>query len=286
MMVIENSHRIRNDKVRLIQLSALLALAASALGLSIPGIYNETDWAIPQMQGQDVVTALCAGVLLWMSRIGSMRAQLVSIGLLGYIWYTYVGAAFVYTLNELLLVYIASMTVTSAAIIAVARDFDQERLRLAFDKAGDRAPRVALLILGGMLSLLWLTQIITFVITGTQPEGVRLGGNGFIYPYVLDLGVVVPLCALGARLIRRRESWGYVIATSMMIKAATMGLALIAMSAASIAAGFEAPVELFATWILIAAGGLAMSFWMLDHCKERSHEHPVPHLSSKIASLD
>ena len=83
---------------------------ASGLGLLVPGLYRDPSWLVPQARGQDLVTLLASASMLWAlhaARRGSTRAHLVWLGILGYVAYTYVGAAFAYAYNELFLLYIA-----------------------------------------------------------------------------------------------------------------------------------------------------------------------------------
>jgi len=85
----------------------VLAAAAAAVGLFVPSVYRETAWVIPQNRGQDLVTLLALAVLapvLVSARRGSPRGTLVWLGLLGYLAYTYTGAAFAYGFNALFLV--------------------------------------------------------------------------------------------------------------------------------------------------------------------------------------
>jgi hypothetical protein len=53
----------------------------------------------------------------------------------------------------------------------------------------------------------------------------------------------------------------------MLIKAAAMGLALLGMTWFTLRTGGEAAIELTATWVMIAAGGMGMSLWFLWHCR-------------------
>src|SRR5690242_4418304 len=74
-----------------------LAFIASLGGLFISGLYRDTPQIVPTMQGQDAVTVLITPILLvslLAARRGSTRATLIWIGLLGYVFYTYTGAAF------------------------------------------------------------------------------------------------------------------------------------------------------------------------------------------------
>jgi hypothetical protein len=263
-----------------LQTARLLLIAASSLaivsavgGLFWTGLYRETAWALPQMRGQDLITLILAIALLvvLLRDIQDPRIQLIAIGLSGYLWYTYVGASFAYTLNEFLPIYISIFSLSSFGIGHILAGIDLERLRRSFD---DSTPislvRKALIFLSVMLSIIWLAQIGGFVFAGIVPEGVRLGGNGFIYPYVLDLGVVVPLSVLGAKWIRMDTGRGLLIAGFILVKASAMGYALLAMTGFSLMAGYDTPLELAALWVVIALGGSILSISLLRHCLDPS----------------
>jgi hypothetical protein len=76
----------------------------------------------------------------------------------------------------------------------------------------------------------------------------------------------VPLALIAASWLWRRSPWGYVLAGGLLIKAATMGLALLSMTWFSLRAGLNVEVGLAVLWALIAIGGTIMSFWFFRHC--------------------
>jgi hypothetical protein len=248
----------------------LLAAVASAGGLLIPDLYREPAALAAQMRGQDLVTLMAALALvatLVAVRRGSARATVVWIGLLGYMLYTYVGAAFAYAFNAFFLIYVALFSLSVFALIALASQINAAEIRSRFDAQTPRTAVVAfLLLLALMLCALWLGQIIPFLTTGTLPAAIEQGGN-FQYVYALDLGLIVPLSLLGAIWLWRRKPWGYILSGYVLLKAATMGLALLAMTWFTLRAGLPAEVELAAVWALIAAGGLGLSVWFLRHCR-------------------
>ncbi len=88
---------------------AVLTALAAAGGLFIPDLYRDEITLIPMQRGQDVVTLIVAPFLLITAIYayrGSKRSLLIYIGLLAYILYSYTGAAFAYSFNKLVLVYI------------------------------------------------------------------------------------------------------------------------------------------------------------------------------------
>lgn len=248
-----------------------LAAVASAGGLFIPGLYRDPAAIVPVMQGQDLVTlaALPALVVaLLAAGRGSTRGMLAWIGLLGYVLYTYAGAAVAYYLNHFVLIYVALFSLSVFALVAATSSIDVAALQRRFDATVPRGPVVAFLLLTAlMLAALALGEIIRFLVTGMIPSTITRAGASTWYPYALDLGLVVPLALLAARWLWRRLPWGYLLAGCILIKAAAMGPALLAMSWFSVRAGLPGDGWLNVVWAVIAGGGLGMSAWFFRHCR-------------------
>lgn len=248
----------------------VLAAFASSVGLFYPAVYRETAWVVPQNRGQDLVTLLVVTALVPViiaARRGSARALLIWLGLLGYVAYTYTGAAFAYAFNYLFLVYVALFSLSGAALIAALSGVDAASLRQSFDARTPVNGVIAfLLIMAAVLCLLWFSQIVPFFIDGTLPAMIVQAKTPTVFVYVLDLGVVVPLALLSAWWLKRARPWGYVLAGFVLVKAATMGLALLSMTVFALRAGQDVETVLSVAWAVLAAAGLSMSWWFFRHC--------------------
>lgn len=260
----------------------LLAAIAAAVGLFAPNVYRETQWVIPQNRGQDLVTLIALVVLVPMltrTQRGSPRATLIWLGLLGYLAYTYTGAAFSYGFNELFLVYVALFGCTGAALIATLSGIDATSLAHAFD---ERTPRrgviTFLLVMAAVLCALWFSQIIPFFTRGELPNMIVQAKTPTVFVYVLDLGVVVPLALLSAWWLWQQQAWGYVLAGFVLVKATTMGLALLSMTVFAIRAGLPVDATMSLAWVTLAVAGCGMSWWYFGHCSASA----VLHLSESI----
>jgi hypothetical protein len=122
-------------------LVVVLAAIAAAVGLWMPAVYRETAWVVPQNRGQDLVTLIALALLvpaLRLAQQASPRATLIWLGLVGYLAYTYTGAAFAYAFNELFLVYVALFGATGATRIAGLSGIDAHSLQGRFDDATPR----------------------------------------------------------------------------------------------------------------------------------------------------
>jgi hypothetical protein len=270
--VATDAHRLKVANAASLAIIALAAVA-SAVGLFMPSVYRETAWVVPQNRGQDLVTLAALAVLLptvLAAMRGSARAQLIWLGLLGYIAYTYTGAAFVYGFNELFLIYVALFSLSIIALIATLSAIDAPALRAQFDASTPRRSVIAfLLVMSIMLCGLWFSQIVPFYIDGTLPQMILLAKTPTVYVYVLDLGVVVPLAVVAAWWLARDRPWGFVLAGFVLIKAATMGLALVSMTVFAERADQNPELAMSVAWIALALTGVAMSAWYFAHCSGR-----------------
>jgi len=258
----------------LLSLIVLILVAVAAAGdLFVPGLLRDNAWTVNAIRGQDLYTLVVAlpamAIALIPFRRGSLRAALVVAGILGYLFYTYVGAAMAFAFNEFLLLYIALYTLSAAALVAVINTLDLKALPQRFTPVTPRrAVAVYLLVIGFMLCLMELAQIIPFITTGKPPLILELAGGPTFYPYALDLGMVVPLSVLAAVWLWRGHGWGYLLSGCMLIKAATMGMALLVTNLyAWLVGGTPDPAELLAVYGLIGFGGLFMSVWFLRHVR-------------------
>jgi hypothetical protein len=201
-------------------------------------------------------------------RRGSTRGTLVWLGLLGYIWYTYTGAAFAYHFNELFLVYVALFSLSTFALITACSGLKLEQLRQDFDEGTPRRAVATFLgVLAFLLCLLWLGQITPFFTKGQLPAMITRADTPTVFVYVLDLGIVVPLALLAAWYLRSDGPWGYPLAGLVLTKAAMMGLALVSITWFTLRAGQEVEPALGLVWVSLALSGIGMSVWFLRHAR-------------------
>jgi|APCry1669189070_1035195.scaffolds.fasta_scaffold00235_13 hypothetical protein len=250
----------------------LVAMAAAA-GLLAPAIYQRNPATlIPALRGQDLVTLLLVPALggaLWGAWRGSIRATLIWIGLLGYMFYTYTGAAVGYYFAELTPLYIALFSLSVFALVAAASGIDMASIAERFDPATPRRAVASFLaLIGLMLAGLWLGQIGAYLGSGVLPAGVVAAGGGPYFVYALDLGLIVPISVLGTIWLWQGRPWGFILASYLLVKATTMGLALLAMNWFNLRNGIPTePVEQLGFYTLLALGGPAMAIWFFRHCR-------------------
>jgi hypothetical protein len=263
-------------------ISALALLAAAAGVLTASGaqhttflsLHGETIWiqggglyayesvsGAAQAIGQDWITLLVAVPLLliatYLAWRGPLRWKLLQSGILWYFAYTYLLMAFGGAYNSLFLVYVALYSVSIFALLLSLHAIDVGSLPSTFSPHFARRTIAWLVIgIGALLALLWLGRIVPTLLTGAAPFGLESYSTLFVQAG--DLGLVVPLAIVSGVLLLRRRPLGYLLASVVLVKGATLGLALVAMIFSQAAAGVAiAPVEVvfFATVALVCCAG-------------------------------
>src|SRR5512141_1421404 len=126
---------------------ALLLFIASGCGLFISGLYHDNLLFITQARCQDMISLIVVVPILILAAIlakyGSVRAQLVWLGVLVYLTYTYAVAAFDVRFNPLFLVYVGFLGCSLYGLIGVLATASMTRIKSSFD---DKTPVKAISI--------------------------------------------------------------------------------------------------------------------------------------------
>src|SRR5439155_26831599 len=108
--------------------AGVLMAVASALGLLVGGLYRDPESTASMLRGYDFVTLLVAVPLLaaalWGVQRGSVRAQLVWIGVLAYAVYIYALYVFGSAFNAAFLLDVAVFSATLAALTLALSGLD------------------------------------------------------------------------------------------------------------------------------------------------------------------
>lgn len=239
---------------------AAVLLAVTLYGLLVEGAYRVPLGIrenLPEtLRGQDLLTLLTVPVLLWASvraRAGSLRAHIVWLALLFYVAYTYL--MYVVTpFNDVFLLYVAAIGLASYGVLNGLLRIDVTVAAAAFTKFPRRGLGAFLLVVGALFVTLWLAQILP-AIPGELPEGLIV----YDIPntvHVLDLACVLPLMIATGVLLFRGHQVAPVLATLLLVKMTTVGLALMFMNGFVYAEGGQINVAEIAIWsVIVIAGG-------------------------------
>ncbi len=230
------------------QHTTFVSLRHETISIQGGGLYAyDSVSGAAQAIGQDYVTLLvCVPLLLvatYLAASGALRWKLLQLGVLWYFAYTYLLMAFGGAYNPLLLIYVAIYSASVLAFLLSLHAIDVGSLPGVFSPHFARRTIAWLVIgFGALLALLWLGRIIPALLSGSVPVGLESYSTLFVQAG--DLGLVVPLAILSGALLLRRRPVGYLLASVLLVKGATFGLALVAMMLSMAAAGVAvAPVE-------------------------------------------
>ncbi len=218
--------------------------------------YWDTVSATAQMQANDLVTLLVGLPLLvisfWLSLRGSLRGKLLLSGTLGFILYTYITMCFGTAYNSFFLVYVADFGLSLFAFVLSFQWIDRESLLRRFsDKLPRRLIAGLFFFSSAFLLIAWLGRIAPTLLQHQMP---MLENITSMFIQALDLGIIVPTCVLSAVLLLRRNAWGYLLSSVVVMKFLTMGLAVTLMGLNMMRVGVSADAAglvIFATITLL-----------------------------------
>lgn len=249
-------------------LIAILAAAAAVAGLSMPNLYRDAPTVVPQALGQDAVTLFAAVPVLvaalLAARRGSLRGRLLWLGALGYMLYAYGTYALWARWNPLFLVYVALFGLSLYAVALGLLRTDARALRATLVTTRPARPIARFLFITAVLvSALWLSEQIVALLRGAAPPTLAQMETGTNVIHVFDLGVVMPAFVITAVLLWRDRPWGYVLAGLLLVKAATIGAAVLAMMWFMARAGFPVVGAIAVFFAALTVSAIAYAWQLL-----------------------
>lgn len=244
-------------------LIAILAVFASAGGLLLQGLYRDNAFVTTTWLGNDAITLFlatpCLVIALAFSRRGSVRAQLVWMGALDYMLYNYAFYLFGAAFNWFFLIYVALLALSIFALIFGLSNLDIAGIsRVARDEMPVKWIGGYFLFVAVGLGLVYLSQSIGFIATGTLPAIVTMSGHPTNVVFALDLTLLIPWLIIGALWLMKRQPWGYVVAGVINVKGPLYTLILALNSILVVRAGITKTSEL-PLWGMLTILGLVAS---------------------------
>jgi hypothetical protein len=253
-------------------LIAILALIASAGGLFLDGLYRDNPFVTAVWKGNDAVTLFVAVPLLVISLVlaqrGSKRAQLIWLGSLDAILYTYAFFLFAAALNWFFLLYVALFTLPIFTLLFGLINLDVEAIAEQFRPKTPVKWIAAYMIFVALgLTTVYLLQFVGFVTTGEIPAIVLKTDHPTNVVPALDFSMVIPWLVLGGIWLWQRRPWGYVISAIMIVKGAVYMLSLTAASISPVMAGFPEAASEIPLWGTLCVGFLIASGFFFGKMK-------------------
>ena len=261
---------------RLAFVALLLAAVAAAAGLFVPDVYRDTAEGIRQARATDLVTLLGAvpalALGLWRARAGSTAGRLMAVGALAYLAYSYAIYAFSVVINPLTPVHIAILGFATWSLVLTVFGLDAATI----DRASRfRLPRRAtggfLIVVAALFAMLWLSQIAGSITSGHLPTAVSDLNLPTSPVYSLDLAFAVPMIALAAGWLIRRDRRGPAGAVAGLAFLVILGLSVLAIFAFEAAAGLAVEIPPIVIFCAVTATAAALlGFALTSPARETS----------------
>ncbi len=248
--------------LRLSLAAALLSIAGSIIALTRPGIYARlTPAFLPQALAQDIanlaVTSPACLVLIALAWRGSLRAYLLWLGVLIFTVYNYVIYTFSVPFGALFLLWVAVLGLSAYSLIGGIACADHAAVKTAF--ASRRAAAAAawcLIAVAALFALLWLSEDVPALLSGSTPQSVIDMGVPTNAVHVLDLSFFLPAAVATGWLLLRRAPLSYTLAPAFIVFLVLTGIPIlltpVIQSARGQAAGWGvvAPIGIFTVLLL------------------------------------
>ena len=192
--------------------------------------YNSVQ-VVAEGVGWDIVTLLIAvpallAILPALAR-ASLAARLLAVGILAYLFYQYLMYAVTWAFGPLFLLFVGIYALSLTAIVLIVARIPVAELPHRFS---DEFPRRGMAVLAFLLALLlvamWLPRVGSA--TNGNIQGV-LHGQATLVVQALDLGLIVPLAVFTDVTAWRGHAIGYLLCSTVVVKAFTMAAAICAM---------------------------------------------------------
>lgn len=197
------------------------------------GIYQLDSVSLAAQGIANDIMVLVLGIPLllvacYLSIKGSFKGKLLLTGTLAFFLYTYMSYTFLWMYNALFSVYVILMSASFFAFLLMMMSFDMPTMRTHFSE------KLPVKWVGGFqifvavsIGLLWMGKIVD----GFQKGGIPVGLEHYTSLVVqgMDLAFVVPCAFMSGILLIRKNNWGYLLSSVILLKGITMLTALSAM---------------------------------------------------------
>ncbi|HEX9611717.1 MAG TPA: hypothetical protein VF978_07490 [Gemmatimonadales bacterium] len=163
--------------------------------------------------------------------------------------------------NRLFLVYLALFGLSLFALIIGFAGTDANHVRATFrSRPPVRWVAGYLIVIAVLVAGMWLAEEVGALLSSTVPPSVLQFEAPTNIVHVFDLGIVLPAMVLAAAMLLRGRPWGYVLAPVLLVKAATIGLWVVAMIWFSARQGYHVPVSYTLLFVALTAVGGALAW--------------------------
>jgi hypothetical protein len=200
--------------------------------MSTAGVYAyNARRLVAEGVGWDIFTLFFAVPALLLAlpgiRRGSLAAKLFGTGILAYLFYQYLMYAVTWAFGPLFLLFVTVYALSLVGIVWLVSTIPVVELPTRFsDGFPRRGMAILSFLLAALLVVMWLGRIVPAL--GGDTDGVLLGQTTLVVQ-ALDLGLIVPLALFTGVMAWRGTAIGYLLASTVVVKAFAMAAAICAM---------------------------------------------------------
>ena len=230
--------------------------------------YNDSVSMVPQARAQDIVTLFIGIPLLVISLIlvnkNSIKGKLLLTGTIGYFLYTYTSYSFLMSYNKFFLIYVALMSLSLFTFVLNITSAELKNLEFQFrPKFPKKYIGIFSITIGVFISFLWLSMIISSI--GKIP--VILEHYTTLVIQAMDLGLIAPASILSGIMLIKNKSLGYLLSPIIIIKGATLVLAVSMMAIFMVFSGVTVSIIELVMFPLIAVLCIINLFVIMKNMK-------------------
>ncbi len=255
--------------------AALLAIAGSLIGLSVPSIYARlTPVFLPQAIAQDISNlALASPAILILAVLGlrgSLRAYLLWLGVLIFTVYNYVIYSFSVPFGPLFPLWVAVLGMCIYALIGGVASADHQAIQASYTSR--RAVVViawVLIVVAILFGLLWLSEDVPALLKGASPQSVIDMALPTNPVHILDLAFFLPAVIATSVLLLQRKPLGYTLAPAFIVFLVLTGIPILITPAVQTLRG-----ETAAWGVVVPIGALTLVLlgllvWLMSTIRRR-----------------
>lgn len=226
------------------------------------GIYaHDSFFKAPVLIGTDfsilfVLVPLFIWTFLQNSKKSTNKTKLKLMSLYAVAFYYAACISLGVTYNQYHLLYIALFTCTLFGIFSSLRQIKIEELNYELKKGIS----IFLILTGIALVIAWMPDIISSIFSGGTLALIEVYTTELTY--VLDIGIVGPLCLVCLYLLKKKDKLGIVILASLLQTCIIVGIMMIPQTICQILSGYELalPVLITKSGSFILLGAFALYF--------------------------
>jgi hypothetical protein len=211
------------------------------------GIYeHDSLFKAPIFIGTDLTILVLVLPMLVIALVKEMRkrtlkTKLTLLSVLATLFYYAASISFGVTYNRYFILYIALFSCSMFSIFVLVKNIDSNRIKESRSwKLPTRGIVAFLMGTGLILMFIWLSDIISALIAGKPLSLIDVYTTEITY--VIDLGLISPLCFVCIYLLKKKEGLGDILLAILLKACIIIGIMMIPQTVFQLLAGIDIPL--------------------------------------------